>query len=364
VRRTITVGTRTTTGPSLTDHWLSLDLDAWTRHVVHRHFNPELGSPYWLKKATELTFDPLAITRYEDLALFGPFPPGDLRGIDPAELVPRAVPRPLTGRVWESGGTTGDPVRIYYTDAMITHRVEWRRWSLLYDGFEPGRTWLQATPSGPHQIGHGADEIAEQLAGLVFGIDMDPRWIKQLIRAGRMKDVAEYTEHVLAQIVDILRAQRVHYLSTTPALLQKLIARHPDLVADLDGVRLGGTHMSPQMYLEFVAALQGGIVRSGYGNTFGNAVSLTPREDGFLPYVPTYPQVTMSVVDVADFRSTVAPGETGRLKLTVLHEDLFLPNLLERDQATRYDTRGEWPFDGIADVRPLQITQAAPEGLY
>lgn len=359
------MGTRTQERASLTDHWLSIDLDAWTRHVVHRHFNPELGTPYWLKRATELDFDPRDITRYDELVRFGPFPPGDLRGLDPAELVPRAVPRPLIGRVWESGGTTGDPVRIFYTDDMTTHRVEWRRWSLLYDGYQPGRTWLQATPSGPHQIGNGPIELSEQFAGLVYGIDMDPRWIKQLIRGARMKELTDYTNHVLGQIVDILGSQRIHYLNTTPALLQKLIGRHPDLVAALDGVRLGGTHMSPQMYHDFEAALDGGIVRSGYGNTFGNAVSLAPQDGGnVLPYAPTYPQVTMSVVDPDDFTQVVGRGESGRLRLTVLHEDLFLPNLLERDQATRYDTAGEWPVDGIANVRPLQVSQATPEGLY
>ncbi|WP_284750296.1 hypothetical protein [Amycolatopsis sp. RTGN1] len=359
------MSTRTHERASLTDHWLSLDLDAWTRHVVRRHFNPELGSPYWLKRATELSFDPMDITRYDQLAEFGPFPPGDLRGMDPGDLVPRTVPRPLIGRVWESGGTTGDPVRVFYTEDMMTHRVEWRRWSYLFDGYQAGRTWLQATPSGPHQIGNGAIELSEQLAGLVYGIDMDPRWIKQLIRAGKMKELGEYTEHVLGQIVDCLRSQHVHYLNTTPALLQKLIARHPELVAALDGVRLGGTHMSPQMYQDFVKALDGGLVRSGYGNTFGNAVSLHPQDGGaILPYAPTYPQVTMSVVDPEDFRKTVDKGQSGQLKLTVLHEDLFLPNLMERDEATRFDTKGEWPVDGVYNVRPLQVSQAAPEGLY
>jgi hypothetical protein len=69
-------------------------------------------------------------------------------------------------------------------------------------------------------------------------------------------------------------------------------------------------------------------------------------------------------VDPADFRTTVGKGQSGQLKLTVLHEDLFLPNLLERDEATRYDTKGEWPVDGVFNVRPLQVSQAAPEGLY
>jgi hypothetical protein len=50
--------------------------------------------------------------------------------------------------------------------------------------------------------------------------------------------------------------------------------------------------------------------------------------------------------------------------LTVLHDDLFLPNILERDQGERYDPGGRWPCDGVANVRPFQVTRATPEGLY
>src|SRR5262245_51235162 len=94
---------------SLVDEWLSRDLDEWTRHVVRRHFDPDAGSPYWLDRARELDFDPLGITRYEQLKQFGPFPLPELRAIDPEDLVPLAEPRPLVGRIWESGGTTGSP---------------------------------------------------------------------------------------------------------------------------------------------------------------------------------------------------------------------------------------------------------------
>ena len=50
--------------------------------------------------------------------------------------------------------------------------------------------------------------------------------------------------------------------------------------------------------------------------------------------------------------------------MTVLHQDLFLPNVLERDQAVRYDTAGRWPTEGVANVRPLEIVSSSPEGLY
>lgn len=67
----------------------------------------------------------------------------------------------------------------------------------------------------------------------------------------------------------------------------------------------------------------------------------------------------------APARTGRGPGRraVGRVRLTVLHEDLFLPNILERDQALRPPT-DHWPTDGVANIRPLQITSSSPEGLY
>jgi hypothetical protein len=345
--------------------WLDTDLDAWTRRVVARTFDPELGSPYWLRRAGELSFDPRDVTRYEQLAEFGPSPLNDLRTLDPAELVPKAVARPLVGRVWDSGGTTGDPCRVFYTPPMLAHRAEWRRWSFVTEGFQPGRSWLQATPTGPHLIGNGWWEVSEFHQGRVYGIDMDPRWVKRMLREGRMDAANEYVEHLLDQMCTVLASQPVDYVNTTPALFQALVRRAPELVARLGGARLSGTQINGRMLRTFLDALDGGRCGISYGNTFGNAASLPPEDDGaVLPYVPNYPQVTMAVVDKQDWRREVGYGEVGQVRLTVLHEDLFLPNVLERDQAVRYDPRGGWPSDGVANVRPLQVVRSAPEGIY
>ncbi|MEV0425640.1 hypothetical protein [Micromonospora sp. NPDC050495] len=155
------------------ERWLGTDLDAWTRRVVRRHFDPATGSRYWLARATEFDFDPRDITRYRD-AVFGPFPLEVLRGLDPDDLVPADVRRPLRGRIWESGGTTGDPCRVFYTPRMLHHRGAWRRWSFVTEGFQPGRRWLQATPTGPHLIGNGVWEVSALYGGTVYAIDLDP----------------------------------------------------------------------------------------------------------------------------------------------------------------------------------------------
>jgi hypothetical protein len=348
---------------ALVEEWLAADLDEWTVRVVRRHFDPDTGSPYWLKRAAELPFDPRDITRYGELGAFGAFPLPRLRSLDPGDLVPLAVPRPLAGRVWETGGTTGDPCRLFYTPDMIMHRGAWRRWSFVTEGFEPHRSWLHACPTGPHLIGNGVWELSELYDARVYSIDMDPRWVKRLLREGRLQAAQEYTEHLLDQITGTLGTQDIDYLNTTPALFQALVRQSPELVSRLHGVRLSGTQISSAMIRTFRRTLGGGPFGISYGNTFGNAAGL-PSDGSVQPYVPNYPHVTMAVVDKQDWARFVPYGDTGQVRLTVLHPDLFLPNILERDQATRYDTHGRWPVDGVADVRPLQVVRTAPEGLY
>ncbi|MGN5377313.1 arylcarboxylate reductase [Streptomyces lasalocidi] len=328
-------------------------------------FDPQSGSPYWLSRLPELSFDPLEITGYDGLVAFGPFPLEVLRSQDPAQMVPQSVPRPLRGKIWETGGTTGSPCRVFHTKNMLDHRAAYRRRLWESGGFAADRAWLHAGPSGPHLFGHSAYELADHFASVVYTIDMDPRWVKRMTRAGRAGDAAEYTDHLIEQIADVLGTFHVDYLSTTAALLQFLIGKRPDLVAELGGVTLTGTHITPDMYRGFVAALDGGLVQYQYGNTLGNSGGLPARDDGdLMPCVPNYPQVNHDVVDIRDWRRVVPYGEVGQVRMTALHEDLFLPNILERDQAVRFDTQGSWPTDGVANVQPLHRLRATPEGIY
>ncbi|MGC4807695.1 hypothetical protein [Micromonospora sp. DT233] len=349
----------------LTDDWLARDLDAWTRHVLRRHFDPDGGSGYWLKRRAELDFDPLEITRYDELSAFGNFDLAVLRDLDPAEFVPQSVPRPLAGRVWESAGTTGKPCRVHYTDAMSVHWAAWRLRGRQMVGFRPGAVWIDACPSGPHLVGEEADQLADIDGSMVYSVDLDPRWIKTLIRGGQLAEMNRYVDHVIEQVTDILESRPVDYLRTTPAVVQALINRRPELTAKLSGVYLGGTQLTPDAWQRFAAAMPGGVIGATYGNTFGNANGL-PSPDGgeTLPYVPNFPHTTMTVVDREHPDRVVEYGEVGRVRLMVLHEDLFLPNVLERDQAIRFRTSDEWPCDGVANVAPLQISTDKPEGLY
>ncbi|WP_339151686.1 hypothetical protein WID27_04490 [Streptomyces sp. F41] len=86
--------------------------------------------------------------------------------------------------------------------------------------------------------------MSELHAGQVYAVDMDPRWVKRLIRAGRLAEVDDYTTHLLEQITDVLRQGRVHYLNTTPALRPPTDHWPTDGVANIRPLRI--TDSSPE----------------------------------------------------------------------------------------------------------------------
>src|SRR6266404_6039040 len=66
-------------------------LDAWTREVVQRHFDPATGCPFWLDFAEKLDWDPRKeIQCYADLDRFGNFQDEWLRGGPVRRWVPKA----------------------------------------------------------------------------------------------------------------------------------------------------------------------------------------------------------------------------------------------------------------------------------
>src|SRR6266702_6789771 len=99
-------------------------LDAHVRDIVKWHFSPETGTPFWLEKAKELPFNPLAdVKSFDDLKKFPFFEDDWLRGGPVRRWVPKAYAnKPVY--VFETGGTTGVPKsRISIDDFRIDYEA-------------------------------------------------------------------------------------------------------------------------------------------------------------------------------------------------------------------------------------------------
>ena len=58
-------------------------------------------------------------------------------------------------------------------------------------------------------------------------------------------------------------------------------------------------------------------------------------------------------------------GTRGRVKLTTLTKEFFMPGFLERDEVIRTPPIALYPWDGVADVRPFgKLETSVVEGVY
>ena len=58
-------------------------------------------------------------------------------------------------------------------------------------------------------------------------------------------------------------------------------------------------------------------------------------------------------------------GETGRVKLTTLTKEFFVPGFLERDEGEREPPFEKFPWDGVSGVRPFsRLAKATTVGVY
>ncbi|HEX4000828.1 MAG TPA: hypothetical protein VHX65_19935 [Pirellulales bacterium] len=349
-------------------------LDSQVYEVVQWHFHPSTGCPFWLEMASRLKFNPLKeVKSFADLKKFPPFQDEWLRGGPVRRWVPKALAdKPIF--VFETGGTTGIPkTRV----AMEDFRIDYELFSeSLPDEFFPkGSNWLMLGPSGPRRLRLAIEHLAQHRGGICFCIDLDPRWVVKLIKRGWMEHLEAYKQHCIDQAITILTAGHdVHCMFTTPKLLESLAVglekQNSSLrKAGITGIFSGGTEFTPQ-WTRFATEefLDGVYMTPTYGNTLmGLAASKPPTpEEGYkITYFAPQPRAAIEVVDFNDSDRIVDYGQTGRVKLTTLTREFFVPGFLERDEGEREPPYEKYPWDGVSGVRPFhELAEATTVGVY
>ncbi len=350
-------------------------LDAHTVEIVQWHFNPETGCPFWLQKAAELKFDPRKeIECFDDLNKFEPFQDEWLRGGPVRRWVPKAyADRPIY--VFETGGTTGVPKSRV---AMDDFRTDYELFSatLPDESFPPGSNWLMLGPSGPRRLRLAVEHLCQFRGGVCFCVDLDPRWVIKLIKKGWLEHLEAYKKHVIDQALTVLGAGHdIRCLFTTPKLLESLALALEDRdssIADagITGIFSGGTEFTPQWTRFAMEELldERVYMTPTYGNTLmGLACSkpVTPNDGYKIAYYAPQPRAVIEVVDIDDYSQAVGYGETGRVKLTTLTKEFFVPGFMERDEGEREPPYEKYPWDGVSGVRPFrEMAEATTVGVY
>ncbi len=338
-------------------------LDAHVRDIVAWHFDPATGCPFWIEYASRLGWDPRTeIRTFADLRRLGSFEDDSLRG----GPVQRWIPRGLAGKpvyVFETGGTTGQPkIRIAFDD----FRTDYELFSdtLPDEYFPKGSNWLMLGPSGPRRLRLAVEHLAQYRGGISFCVDLDPRWVIKLIKKGWAEHLQAYKDHVIDQAVTILQGNHdVRCMFTTPKLFESLALRLESMGTTIrqmgvTGIFSGGTEFTPQWNrFAHEELLDGAYMTPTYGNTLmGLAASSPsgPHNQYKITYYAPQPRAVIEVVDFDDPNRLVDYGQTGRVKLTTLTREFFVPGFLERDEGEREPPYARYPWDGISGVRPFR----------
>lgn len=350
-------------------------LDDHVREIVEWHFNPETGCPFWLDFAAKLGWDPRREVRsFADLRKFPPFEDEWLRG----GPVRRWLPKGLAGKplyVFETGGTTGIPKSRL---AVEDFRIDYEMFSdTLPDEYFPrGANWLMLGPSGPRRLRLAVEHLCQYRGGICFGVDLDPRWVIKLIQWGDAATLEKYKAHVIDQAITVLSAGHdIRCMFATPKLLEALAEelenRGTSIKASgITGIFAGGTEFTPQFTRFAIEELlgEGVYLTPTYGNTLmGLACSkpVTP-EDGYkITYFAPLPRAVIEVVSPNDPDHVVEYGATGRVRLTTLTRETFIPGFLERDEGEREKPCDQYPWDGVSGVRPFhKVAGQTTVGVY
>jgi hypothetical protein len=225
-------------------------------------------------------------------------------------------------------------------------------------------------PSGPRRLRLAVEHLAQFRGGICFMTDLDPRWVIKLVRRGKIEEAEAYKQHVVEQGLTLLRAHdNIRCMFTTPKLLEALCEKVSLKKMGIRGVFCGGTEMTPQFHRFAVEELLDGVYFAPtYGNTLMGLAVHKPRrpEDNYaIIYYPPAPRAMIEVVDPDNPTRVVGYGETGRVRLTTLTREFFMPRFLERDEAEREPSYTEYPWDGVRNVRPFsRFQKTVVEGVY
>jgi phenylacetate-coenzyme A ligase PaaK-like adenylate-forming protein len=350
-------------------------LDAQVRDVVRWHFHPDTGTPFWLEKAKGFKFDPLKdVNGWDDIHKFPFFEDDWLRG----GPVNRWIPKGLKDKPWyvfETGGTTGVPKSRVVADDF---RIDYEMFSdSLPDKFFPrGSNWLMLGPSGPRRLRLAVEHMAQYRGGISFCLDLDPRWVVKLIKKGWTEHLKAYQEHCIDQAMTILSAgHEVKCMFTTPKLLDALCKRLEQegssiAKAGITGIFCGGTEMTSQ-WIRFAMEEYLGpevYIAPTYGNTLMGlaAAEMPTAKDKYkIAYYAPQPRAVAEVVDFKDYNTLVPVSGTGRVLLTTLTKEFFVPRFAERDEGEREAPSEKHPWHGVSGVRPFhEIAATTTVGVY
>ena len=334
-------------------------LNARLAKVLAIHFDPNLGTPYWLDRQHQLGIDARKDIRSIDtLSLLGEMSQRDLAGQDLRAFIPRRfhdqMHRFIIG---QTGGTTGDGVWTAYLDhefvqAFITPFVI----AAKHLKFPTRAQWLFVGPSGPHIIGKVIGALANAMESAdPFTIDLDPLWVRRLEPGSFARQ--RYLTHIIDQTMRVINAQSIGVLFSTPPVIEALALEMSQAQRHgIGAIHFGGMQLTSQQLAKIACDFPHALLLAGYGNTLmGCCLELdAPSNRSHLDYYPFGDRLILEIVDQDGH--PVPDGDEGRVRFTRLDDGFLIVSMRERDLARRValikNPPSGYASHGIRDPHP------------
>ncbi|MEM9593439.1 MAG: hypothetical protein AAGD06_04225, partial [Acidobacteriota bacterium] len=271
--------------------------------------------------------------------------------------------------VFETGGTTGVP-----KSRINMHDFE-TDYELFADGlreetFPRGADWLMLGPTGPRRLRLAIEHLAQYRDGIAFHVDLDPRWVSGLVKKKRWDELDAYKEHITGQALKVLRAHDIRCLFTTPKLLEHLAGKIDLVAAGIKGIFCGGTEMNAEFHrFAREELVPGADFIPVYGNTLmglARGADFDPvTKDYTITYYAPSPRAMFEIVNPDNLDEVVPYGATGRVLLTTLTKEFFMPRFAERDEGERAAPIDQFPWDGVSNLRLFsKLAKTVAVGVY
>src|SRR4029077_9724114 len=91
----------------------------------------------------------------------------------------------------------------------------------------------------------------------------------------------------------------------------------------------------------------------------------TAADDYKIAYYAPQPRAVVEVVDFDDYDKVVEYGKEGRVMLTTLTKEFFVPRFMERDEGVREKPSSRYPWAGASGVKPFRaFASTTTVGVY
>lgn len=350
--------------------------DELLERVINLHFDDENGTPYWIKKAKELNINPKKdLNSIDALHLLGHAHEDALRYLPISDFIPKSILKHKKGsiRIGETGGTTGTPKRAPCEISFWTKMMKFFDNGAEYHGIPKEIDIFYIGPTGPHPVGWLGLELPKRYNSLGYTIDLDTRFIKKAAAAKKTdpKDnsLELYMKHMGEQIMPILQTQKPGILFTTAKIIEILVHKVPDASKlGIKGIIHGGIAMSPDTQRIIKKEIFPNVPLMGiYGNSLLGVAIQLPNETNHLTYYPMQPHNIINVMRPDEPLEKVNYGERGQVMFHRMSPEFFMPNVYERDEATRVRPTAKYGYDwdGVQDVSVLgSFEEKSIEGVY